>query len=83
MSTPKEYRQRAADCLKLTSEAKEVYARAALTDLTRITAGNPPCRPNLSSTSTTSAPQKLNRGSTAGEKRENVSTIVSRAASAQ
>jgi hypothetical protein len=48
---------------------------AALVDTDH--AGNPPCRPTLSNTSTTSAPQKLNRGSTAGEKRENVSTIVS------
>jgi len=33
MNTPKEYRQRAADCLKLASEAQEIYAPAALTDL--------------------------------------------------
>jgi hypothetical protein len=33
MSTPKEYRHRAADCLKLASEAQEIYVRAALTDL--------------------------------------------------
>ena len=44
---------------------------------TRMTAGNPTARPTLSSTSTTSAPRKSNRGSIAGEKRENVSTIVS------
>ena len=36
---------------------------------------NPTSRPTSSSTSTTSAPRKLNRGSTAGEKRENVSMI--------
>ena len=36
-------------------------------------AGNPTSRQTLSSTSTTSAPWKLNRGSIAGEKRENVS----------
>ena len=33
MNTPKEYRQQAADCLKLAGEAHEAYARAALTDL--------------------------------------------------
>ena len=33
MNTPKEYRQQAADCLKLAGEAHEAYVRAALTDL--------------------------------------------------
>jgi hypothetical protein len=36
-----------------------------------MTAGSPTSRPTLSSTSTTSAPRKLKRGSIAGEKREN------------
>jgi hypothetical protein len=39
-------------------------------------AGNPIARPTLSSTSTTSLPRKVSRGSSAGENRENVSTIV-------
>ena len=39
--------------------------------------GNPTSRPTLSSTSTTSGPQKEKRGSNAGEKREKMSTIVS------
>ena len=43
---------------------------------TRMVAGNPTCRQTSSSTSTTSAPRKLNRGSSTGEKRENVSTTV-------
>jgi hypothetical protein len=30
MDTPKEYRQRAADCLKLADEAPEAYVKAAL-----------------------------------------------------
>jgi hypothetical protein len=33
MNTPKQYRQQAADCLKLAGEAHEAYARAALADL--------------------------------------------------
>jgi hypothetical protein len=33
MNTPKEYRQQAADCLKLAGEAHEAYARDALADL--------------------------------------------------
>ena len=44
---------------------------------TRIAVGIRTGRPTLSSTSTTSAPRKLNRGSIAGEGRENVSMIVS------
>jgi len=42
-----------------------------------VVAGNPIARPTLSSTSTTSAPRKVKRGSDAGEKRGKVSTIVS------
>ena len=33
MDTPKQYRQQAADCLKLAGESHEAYARAALADL--------------------------------------------------
>jgi hypothetical protein len=33
MNTPKQYRQQAADCLKLAGEEHEAYARAALADL--------------------------------------------------
>jgi hypothetical protein len=51
--------------------------RYTLRIATRIVAGNPTCRPTLSSNSTTSAQRNVKRGSSAGEKRENVSTIVS------
>ena len=34
MNTPKEYRQQAADCLKLASETAQSYAKAALAELT-------------------------------------------------
>lgn len=44
---------------------------------TRIVAGSPTCRPTLSSTLMTSIPRNMKRGSSAGDKRENVSTIVS------
>jgi hypothetical protein len=33
MPTPREYRQRAEECLKLASEAKEIYARMELLEL--------------------------------------------------
>jgi hypothetical protein len=33
MSTPKEYRQQAADCLKLASETTQAFAKAALAEL--------------------------------------------------
>ena len=33
MNTPKEYRQQAADCLKLASETTQAYAKAALAKL--------------------------------------------------
>jgi hypothetical protein len=33
MNTPEEYRQQAADCLRLAGEADQAYVRAALTDL--------------------------------------------------
>ena len=33
MDTPREYRQRAADCLRLANEASDVYVAAALTEL--------------------------------------------------
>ncbi len=33
MKTPKEYRQQAADCLKLADEASDAYAKAALMEL--------------------------------------------------
>jgi hypothetical protein len=33
MNTPKQYRQQAADCLKLAGETDQAYARAALADL--------------------------------------------------
>ena len=33
MDTPREYRQRAADCFRLANEASDVYVEAALTEL--------------------------------------------------
>ena len=35
MNTPREYRQKAADCLKLASETTQAYVKAALTELAR------------------------------------------------
>lgn len=45
----------------------QIAGRKLGTMAARIVAGNPTCRPNLSSASTTSAPRNVNRSSCAGE----------------